>query len=291
MARTLRLRITRAESAVPPAKVALANSMVRETRPAIAMALPEAATVEGCSMAVAMADFTAMGVARALCMASMEVRAAAETTAPRWPRVRRSLWRDAGTGKSGGVFGDAEGGADFAEAAAFHVVHGDDVAVLGIEAGESGIEFRGDRIPRGVLLGVISLKCHPGGLLFVQAAAILDFSRVAGGVMGGEDEPTRERGAVADGVRLSGQENEDRLRDVLGKVLVADLTTRGRVYQVEMAGHELVKSVCRARLKVDVQQFRIFHRLTNPLRYGRRGGSPISWNEEYHRMRSGVGDF
>ena len=144
-------------------------------------------------------------------------------------RPRHALFR--------GIFAGAQRHADLAQIAALIEPQNDGAAVLLPQGFHGGIHHRGDLGP-DVFAGFIQKRLHVG-LLFPALPPDLASHKIAGRQPRRLKEPTGKRRVVAQAQRLLGQDNEDRLRDFLRLMRVADLPQGHRIHQVNMPRHQL----------------------------------------------------
>ncbi len=152
----------------------------------------------------------------------------------------------------GGVFGEAENGADFLMGFALEKAQHDGVAVGFLELADTFIEQGAQLVPRHCGGGESFI--HGEGLLFTGAAALFATDGFAGGKAragvqpAGEGVPARQRAGLA------GEINKNRLRGVLGERGIAiRLAQRDGVNQVYMPTHEFRKGGAGAFLGIPPQ--------------------------------------
>src|SRR5277367_1560028 len=80
-------------------------------------------------------------------------------------------------------------------------------------------------------------------LAFVVESAVAPAAGVAGGVVGGFEEPGFERYAGCDAIGVAREGDEDGLGDVVGEGVIADLPEGGGVNEVDMGVDKAAEGV------------------------------------------------
>lgn len=79
---------------------------------------------------------------------------------------------------------------------------------------------------------------HLCGLAFVSFSASLFSQGVGGGVARGEEKPCAQDRFAAECAGFAGEVDEDRLRDILGEMVIAHLAEGSGVDQVDVPGDQ-----------------------------------------------------
>jgi hypothetical protein len=129
----------------------------------------------------------------------------------------------------GGVGREGEGGGDIEYRLLPEEAEKQEGAISIREAGDRIVEMRQEFWKIGRVRGCGLVADHGGDLSFVLGAPGAKPDGIAGGVAGGEDEPTGKGAATAECVCFASQEKEDGLGDIFGEGGIASLTDSGGV--------------------------------------------------------------
>ena len=146
------------------------------------------------------------------------------------------FFQGAGYAHLGGVFTRAQRGADLLEIPALEKAQHHGVVVFAAQVFHRAVEQRGD-LPPGFGVGLIRRGLHKG-LLFAALPPPLDRPGVGAGVARGAAEPAGQNRFRPQRRRLARQNDEHRLRDILGQVRILHLPQSDRIHQIDVTPHQ-----------------------------------------------------